>query len=28
VFRAFPKLVRLVEAVKQHPKVVDWYARK
>jgi glutathione S-transferase len=28
VFRAFPKLLRLVEAVKQHPKVVDWYARK
>src|SRR3954469_510342 len=28
VFRAFPKLVRLAEAVKQHPKVVDWYARK
>jgi glutathione S-transferase len=28
VFRAFPKLLRLVGAVKQHPKVVDWYARK
>jgi glutathione S-transferase len=28
VFRAFPKLSRLVEAVKQHPRVVDWYARK
>ncbi|MFL5459010.1 MAG: glutathione S-transferase family protein, partial [Myxococcales bacterium] len=28
VFRPFPKLVRLVEAVKQHPKVVDWYARR
>jgi glutathione S-transferase len=28
VFRAFPKLLRLAEAVKQHPKVVDWYARK
>lgn len=27
VFRAFPKLVRLVDAVKQHPKVADWYAR-
>jgi prostaglandin-H2 D-isomerase / glutathione transferase len=28
VFHAFPGLLRLVEAVKQHPKVVDWYARK
>jgi glutathione S-transferase len=28
VFGAFPKLLRLVAAVKQHPKVVDWYARK
>jgi len=28
VFRAFPKLLRLVEAVKQHPKVVEWYAQK
>ncbi len=28
VFGAFPRLLRLVEAVKQHPKVVDWYARK
>jgi glutathione S-transferase len=28
VFRAFPKLLRLVGAVKQHPKVVDWYARR
>ncbi len=28
VFSAFPKLLRLVEAVKQHPRVVDWYARK
>jgi prostaglandin-H2 D-isomerase / glutathione transferase len=28
VFGAFPKLLRLVEAVKQHPRVVDWYARK
>jgi len=27
VFGAFPAL-RLVEAVKQHPRVVDWYARK
>jgi glutathione S-transferase len=27
VFRAFPKLLRLVDAVKRHPKVVDWYAR-
>jgi len=28
VFGAFPKLLRLVEAVKQHSRVVDWYARK
>jgi glutathione S-transferase len=28
LFGAFPKLLRLVEAVKQHPRVVDWYARK
>jgi glutathione S-transferase len=28
VFGAFPKLLRLVDAVKQHPRVVDWYARK
>jgi len=28
VFRAFPKLLRLIEAVKQHPRVVEWYARK
>jgi len=28
VFGAFPKLLRLVEAVKQHPRVVDWYAGK
>jgi hypothetical protein len=28
VFRAFPKVLRLVDAVKQHSKVVDWYARK
>ena len=28
VFGAFPKLLKLVEAVKQHPRVVDWYARK
>jgi glutathione S-transferase len=27
VFKAFPKLVRLVDAVKHHPKVVEWYAR-
>lgn len=27
VFKAFPKLLRLVEAVKHHPKVVEWYAR-
>ena len=27
VFAAFPKLLRLVDAVKQHPRVVDWYAR-
>lgn len=26
-FRPFPKLVALVEAVKKHPKVVEWYAR-
>lgn len=28
VFKAFPKLERLVNAVKNHPKVVEWYARK
>jgi prostaglandin-H2 D-isomerase / glutathione transferase len=28
VFNPFPKLTRLVEAVRQHPRVVDWYARK
>jgi glutathione S-transferase len=28
VFKAFPKLVRLVEAVKGHPKVVEWYAKR
>ena len=28
VFRAFPKLLRLVEAVKQHPRIMDWYGRK
>jgi len=28
VFGAFPKLLRLVDAVKQHPRVVEWYARK
>jgi len=28
VFGVFPKLLRLVDAVKQHPRVVDWYARK
>jgi len=28
VFRSFPKLLRLVEAVKQDPKIVEWYARK
>jgi prostaglandin-H2 D-isomerase / glutathione transferase len=28
VFGKFPKLLRLVEAVKQHPRVIDWYARK
>ena len=28
VFGAFPKILRLVEAVRQHPRVVDWYARK
>lgn len=28
VFKAFPKLLRLVDAVKHHPKVVEWYARK
>lgn len=27
VFSAFPKLTRLVEAVKNHPKVVEWYSR-
>jgi len=28
LFKAFPKLMRLVDAVKHHPKVVEWYARK
>jgi glutathione S-transferase len=28
VFKAFPKLLRLVDSVKRHPKVVDWYARR
>ena len=28
VFAAFPKLLRLVDAVREHPRVVDWYARK
>ncbi len=27
VFAAFPKLTRLFEAVKHHPKVEEWYAR-
>lgn len=27
VFKAFPKLLRLVDAVKKHPKVAEWYAR-
>jgi glutathione S-transferase len=26
-FKKFPKLLRLYEAVKSHPKVVAWYAR-
>lgn len=26
-FKPFPKLLALVDAVKQHPKVVAWYAR-
>jgi prostaglandin-H2 D-isomerase / glutathione transferase len=26
-FKRFPKLLRLFEAVKTHPKVVEWYAR-
>lgn len=26
-FKPFPKLTALVAAVKQHPKVVEWYAR-
>lgn len=26
-FKPFPKLLQLVEAVKAHPKVVEWYAR-
>jgi glutathione S-transferase len=28
VFSAFPRLLRLIDAVKQHPRVVDWYSRK
>ena len=27
VFKPFPKLLRLHEAVKSHPRVVDWYSR-
>lgn len=27
VFKAFPKLLRLFEAVKTHPKVAAWYAK-
>lgn len=27
VFKNFPKLTRLFEAVKHHPKIVEWYAR-
>ena len=27
VFSAFPKLLRLADAVKHHPKVMEWYAR-
>jgi glutathione S-transferase len=27
-FKPFPKLLALVEAVKSHPKVAGWYARK
>jgi glutathione S-transferase len=27
IFKPFPKLLRLYEAVKTHPKVVEWYAR-
>ena len=27
VFKPFPKLLRLYEAVKTHPRVVDWYSR-
>jgi glutathione S-transferase len=27
VFRAFPKLSRHHESVKQHPKILEWYAR-
>lgn len=26
VFEAFPKMNRVFNAVKQHPKVIDWYA--
>ena len=26
VFKAFPKLLKLIDAVKRHPKVVEWYA--
>ncbi len=28
VFKAFPKLMRLIDAVKQHPKIAEWYARR
>jgi glutathione S-transferase len=28
VFKAFPKLLRLIEAVKTSPKVAEWIARK
>jgi prostaglandin-H2 D-isomerase / glutathione transferase len=26
-FKPFPKLIALVEAVKTHPRIVEWYAR-
>jgi len=26
-FQPYPKLLRLVEAVRTHPKTVSWYAR-
>jgi hypothetical protein len=28
VLSRFPKLEKLYQSVKEHPKVVEWYARK